>query len=84
MSDKRTSRNPKGVPAGWRVEIGEGSILPQGAYSMIELDATTCTFERPGAPSFEMLAADVVHFEKMGVLHAISRLAVNDNRDAAE
>jgi hypothetical protein len=37
-----------------------------------------------GAPSFEMPAADVVHYEKMGVLHVISRLAVNDNSDAAE
>jgi hypothetical protein len=83
MSGNRTSPNANGVPAGWRVEIGEGSILPQGAYSMIELDATTCAFERPGAPSFEMPAADVVHYEKMGVLHVISRLAVNDNSDAA-
>jgi hypothetical protein len=66
------------------VEIGEGSILPQGAYSMIELDATTCTFERPGAPSFEMLAADVVHYEKMGVLHVIGQLAANDNGGAVE
>jgi hypothetical protein len=47
MSGNRTSPNANGVPAGWRVEIGEGSILPQGAYSMIELDATTCAFERP-------------------------------------
>jgi hypothetical protein len=84
MSDKRTSRNAKGVLAGWRVEIGEGSILPQGAYSMIELDATTCTFERPGMPSFEMLATDVVHYEKIGVLNVVGRLAVNDNSNAAE
>jgi hypothetical protein len=84
MNDKRTSRNAKGVPAGWRVEIGDGSILPQGAYSMIELDDITCTFERPGAPSFELLAADVVHYEKVGVLHVIGWLAANDNSDAAE
>jgi hypothetical protein len=37
--------------------FGGGSLLPQGAYSMIELDAQTCAFERPGGPSFQTLAA---------------------------
>jgi hypothetical protein len=46
---------------------------------MIELDAQTCAFERPGGPSFEMLAADVVTYEKTGVLHVIGPLAGNDN-----
>jgi hypothetical protein len=46
---------------------------------MIELDAQTCAFERPGGPSFEMLAADVVIYEKTGVLHVIGPLAGNDN-----
>jgi hypothetical protein len=68
-----------GLPSGWRVEIDGGSPLPQGAYSMIELDAQTCAFERPGGPSFEMLAADVVIYEKTGVLHVIGPLAGNDN-----
>jgi hypothetical protein len=27
------------LPSGWRVEIDGGSPLPQGAYSVIELDA---------------------------------------------
>jgi hypothetical protein len=68
-----------GLPSGWRVEIDGGSHLPQGAYSMIELDAQTCAFERPGGPPFEMLAADVVIYEKTGVLHVIGPLAGNDN-----
>jgi hypothetical protein len=46
---------------------------------MIELDALTCAFERPGGPSFEMLAADVVIYEKTGVLHVIGPLDGNDN-----
>jgi hypothetical protein len=40
-------------------------------------------FERPGGPSFEMLAADVVIYEKTGVLHVIGPLAGNDNSAAA-
>jgi hypothetical protein len=48
---------------------------------MIEVDALTC--ERPGGPSFEMLAADVVIYEKTGVLHVIGPLAGNDNSAAA-
>lgn len=75
MSDDGAS----GLPSGWRVEIDGGSHLPQGAYSMIELDAQTCGFERPGGPSFEMLAADVVSYEKTGVLHVIGPLAGNDS-----
>ena len=74
MSDNGTSGNTNGLPSAWRVEIGGGSPFPQGAYSMIELDAQTCTFERPGGPSFEMLAADVVLYEKTGVLHVIGPL----------
>jgi hypothetical protein len=61
------------------VEIAGGSPFPQGAYSMIALDALMCAFERPGGPSFEMLAADVVLYEKAGVLHVIGPLAENDN-----
>jgi hypothetical protein len=68
------------LPSGWRVEIDGGSPLPQGAYSMIELDAQTCAFESPGGPSFEMLAADVVIYEKAGILYVIGPLAGNDNR----
>ena len=71
--------DPTGLPSGWRVEIDGGSLLPQGAYSMIEVDAQTCAFERPGASFFEMLAADVVLYEKAGVLHVIGPLAGNDN-----
>jgi hypothetical protein len=71
------------LPSGWRVEIGGGCPFPQGAYSMIELDARTCAFERPGGPSFEMLAADVVTYEKIGVLHVMGPLAGNDNSVAA-
>jgi hypothetical protein len=56
------------------VEIDGGSLLPQSAYSMIEVDALTCAFERPGGPSFEMLAADVVIYEKTGVLTSSARL----------
>jgi hypothetical protein len=79
MGDNGASGNTSGLPSGWRVEIDGGSLLPKGAYSMIELDAQTCAFERPGGPSFEMLAADVVINEKTGVLHVIGRLAGNDN-----
>ena len=79
MGDNGASGNTSGLPSGWRVEIDGGSLLPKGAYSMIELDAQTCAFERPGGPSFEMLAADVVIYEKTGVLHVIGRLAGNDN-----
>jgi hypothetical protein len=68
-----------GLPSGWRVEIDSGGPLPQGAYSMIELDARTCAFERPGGPSFEMLPADVVIYEKTGGLHVVGPLAGNDN-----
>ena len=68
------------LPSGWRVEIDGGSPLPQGAYSMIEIDGQTCAFERPGGPSFEMLAVDVVIYEQTGVLHVIGPLAGNDNR----
>jgi hypothetical protein len=79
MGDNGASGNASGLPSGWRVEIDGGSLLPQGAYSMVELDARTCAFERPGSPSFEMLAADVVLYEKSGVLHVIGPLAGNDN-----
>jgi hypothetical protein len=67
------------LPSGWRVEIDGGSPLPRGAYSMIEVDAQTCAFEQPGGPSFEMLAADVVVYEKAGILHFVGPLAGNDN-----
>ena len=50
---------------------------------MIEVDAQTCAFERPGAPFFEMLAADVVIYEKTDLLHVIGPLAENDNSAAA-
>jgi hypothetical protein len=79
MGDNGASENTNGLPSGWRVEIGGGSPFPQGAYSMIELDAPMCAFERPGSPSFEMLATDVVLYEKAGVLHVIGPLAGNDN-----
>ena len=79
MRDNGSSGNASGLPSGWRVEIDGGSLLPQGAYSMIELDARTCAFEQPGGPSFEILAADVVTYEKTGVLHVIGPLAGNDN-----
>ncbi len=83
MGDYGTSEITNELPTGWRVEIGGGSTLPQGAYSMVELDARTCAFERPGGPSFEMPAADVVQYEKTGILHVIGPLAGNDNSDAA-
>jgi hypothetical protein len=83
MGDNARAETPIGLPSGWRVEIGGGCPFPQGAYSMIELDARTCAFERPGGPSFEMLAADVVLYEKTGVLHVIGPLAGNDNSAAA-
>jgi hypothetical protein len=79
MGDNGASGNVSGLPSGWRVEIDGGSLLPQGAYFMIEIDGQTCAFERPGGPSFEMLAADVVIYEKTGVLHVIGPLAGNDN-----
>jgi hypothetical protein len=81
MGDNRASVNTDELPSGWRVEIGGGSTLPQGAYSMIELDARTCALERPGGPSFEMSAADVVQYEKTGILHVIGPMAGNDNSD---
>jgi hypothetical protein len=84
MGDNSASTNTSGLPSGWRVEIDGGSALPQGVYSMIELDARTCAFERPGGPSFEMSAADVVRYEKTGVLHVTGPLAGNDNSIAAE
>ena len=82
MGNNHASANTNELPSGWRVEIGRGSTLPQGAYSMIELDALTCALERPGGPSFEMSAADVVQYEKTGILHVIGPLAGNDNNDA--
>jgi hypothetical protein len=66
MGANGASGNANGLPSGWKVEIDGGSLLPQGAYSMIELDSHTCAFERPGGPSFQMLAADVVLYEKTG------------------
>ena len=51
--------------------------------STIGPDAQTCAFERPGGPSFEMLAADVVIYEKTGVLPVIGPLAGNDSSAAA-
>ena len=83
MADNGASRNTNELPSGWRVEISGDSPFPQGAYSMIELDAQTCAFERPGGPSFEMSATDVVLYEKTGVLHVIGPLAGNDNSAAA-
>ena len=83
MGDNDASANTNELPTGWRVEIGGGDTLPHGAYSMIEPDARTCAFERPGGPSFEMSAADVVQYEKTGILHVIGPLAGNDNSDIA-
>lgn len=49
---------------------------------MVEIDEATCALERPGGLSFEMPAADIVQYEKMGFLRVISTLAaVNDNSD---
>jgi hypothetical protein len=79
MGVNGASGNASGLPSGWRVEIDGGSLLPQGAYFMIEIDAQTCGFEQPGGPSFEMLAADVVSYERTGVLRVIGPLAGNDN-----
>jgi hypothetical protein len=84
MADNGASGSTNELPSGWRVEIDGDSPFPRGAYSMIELDARTCAFERPGGPSFEMSAADVVLYEKTGVLHVIGPLAGNDNSIAAE
>jgi hypothetical protein len=83
MADNGASGNTNELPSGWRVEIGGGSPFPQGAYAMFELDAQTCAFERPGGPSFEMSATDVVLYEKTGILHVIGPLAGNDNSAAA-
>jgi hypothetical protein len=83
MGDNVRPQTPTGVPSGWRVEIGAGCAFPEGAYSMIELDARTCAFERPGGPSFEILAEDVVLYEKAGVLHVVGPQAANDNGNAA-
>ena len=84
MGDNGASGILSALPSGWRVEIDGGSHLPQGVYSMIELDAQTCAFEQPGGPSFEMLAADVVIYEKTGVLHVLGPLAGNDDSAHAE
>jgi hypothetical protein len=83
MGDNAREEAPIGLALRWRVEIGAGSTLPQGAYSMIELDARTCVLERSGSPSFEILAADVVLYEKAGILHVIGPQATNDNSNAA-
>ena len=83
MGHYGTIADSAGLPSGWRVEIGSGGPLPQGAYFMIELDAQICAFERPGGPTFEMSAADVVQYEKTGILHVIGPLAGNDNSDTA-
>ena len=84
MADNGASGSTNELPSGWRVEIDGESPFPRGAYSMIELDPRTCAFERPGGPSFEMSATDVVLYEKTGVLHVIGPLAGNDNSIAAE
>jgi hypothetical protein len=83
MADNVASGSTNELPSGWRVEIGGGGPFPRGAYSMIERDARTCAFERPGGPSFEMSAADVVLYEKTGMLQVIGPLAGNDNSAAA-
>lgn len=79
MGDSGASGIASWLPLAWRVEIGGGSHLPDGVYYMIELDTETCAFARPGGPSFEMLAADVVIYEKTGILHVMGPLAGNDN-----
>ena len=79
MGDNGASGNASGLLSGWRVKSVSAKPLPQGVYSMIELDAQTCALERPGGPSFEMLAADVVTY----VLHVIGPLAGNDNATSA-
>jgi hypothetical protein len=68
----------------WIVKIDGGSAFPQGTYSMFEIDSLTCAFERQGSPSFEMLAEDVVGYEKAGFLQVVGSVAANDNGDAIQ
>lgn len=70
---------------GWMVEVVGGHAIPLGAYSMIEVDELTCALERPGGPSFAMLAADIVEYERMGFFCVVSTQATvnNNNGDDA-
>ena len=84
MTDNGASGITNGLLASWLVEVVDGSALPRGAYSMVELDEATCALERPGGLSFEIPAADIVQYEKMGLLRVVSTIAaVNDNSDDA-
>jgi hypothetical protein len=83
MRDNGASGNASGLPADWRVEIGAAASCRRASTTLIELDAQTCAFERPGGPSFEMLAADVVIYEDRGPSRA-GALAGNDNSAHAE
>jgi hypothetical protein len=82
MTDVGASKNTNGMGSGWMVEIAGGSAVPQGTYSMIEVDSLTCAFGRPGGPSFEMSPEDVVRYEKTGFRQVVGPVAVNDNGDA--
>jgi hypothetical protein len=73
MADIGSTGHISGLVSAWIVEIGGGSVIPQGTYSMIEIDSLTCAFDRRGGPSFEMLAEDVVCFEKTGFLQVVGR-----------
>ena len=81
MDDDGAGENPEKLL--WMVTIAGGSAFPQGAYSMAEVDPLTCVFQRPGSPSFQIPAADVVRYEQAGVLHIEGPLAANDNGSVA-
>jgi hypothetical protein len=84
LADAYGSIDINGLNSGWMmVEVVSGSGLPQGTYSMVELDPLTCAFARPGGPSFAMSAEEVVHYERMGFLKVGGPVAVNDNDDVA-
>jgi hypothetical protein len=82
MADISAIGHVNGLVSGWVVEIVGGSVFPQGTYSMIEIDLLKCAFRRPGGPSFEMSAEDVVHYEKTVFLQVVGTVAANDNGDA--
>lgn len=82
MADIGAIGSVNGLVAGWVVEIVGGGVFPLGTYSMIEIDSLKCVFKRPGGPSFEMSAEDVVHYEKTGFFQVVGPIAVNDNGDA--
>jgi len=83
VTDNSSSGTIKGLRPGWMVEIVGGNAIPLGDYSMIEVDELTCALERPSGPSFAMLAADIVEYERMGFFRVVSaQEAGNDNGDA--